>query len=512
MKRFVAATFVLLLLPCVGAFAQITEEELEAQAPYRYPFLLDFTGAGTRPQGMEFTFIGIADDISALTFNPAGAYGLDKPTFALAYGSYRPTGTFDDQFQMSGIARNQSSFDTDDVFSSVTLAAFAAPVRVKGHPFVAGISYSRTGEEFTSSGNDITDSNYVYLDAQGTITPGLWRQSTNTTYQSLPYVLNIGFGTRLSQDVSFGITGNVYLGEAIQFIEQLTVFEDAPPELLNQLVTVSEYASIRDTSKYSGINFTFGFKYQKPRLTAGLIVKTPYSLETRTNRTFNVVTALNGNQIQGGTIQVHFDNKVSRIKMPLIIGGGLSYKVTDKFILAGDAEYRPYAQTDIEEREQLLIIPGEKDQEIFSQFDPNYRNVLAARVGGEYRWTTGWSWISELPFRAGLSMVPLAQPNVDQTTTVVVSEHPTDPNFDIIEVYVDESFSTAYAYGFSLGFGLRWPQVHLDFGYSYFTYDLSINSTTIGIEYGEVVGEVVQPTDYTGKDSQFNITFIGFFE
>jgi long-subunit fatty acid transport protein len=509
MKRLVATVLILLMVLSIGGYAQLLSVEGrrgEITFPFRYPAVLDFKGGGARAQGMGYAFLGLSDDLSAVSWNPAGLYGQDRPQLLLSYGTYAPNGKY--TIDIGSPLRRQ--FKADDILGNVSMFAFAAPIRIKGHPFVGAVSYTRTGDEFFNSGFDWYDPTYTYTDRQGNAVDALWRRVQTESYHALPYMVNIGFGTRLSQTVSFGATANIFTGESVNEQHLINTFENAPPDLNYQEVVTQENWDVRDTSNFSGVNFTLGLKYQKEKLIAGAVVKTPYSLQKKTDRTLASVRTQNGLQIQEGTETKHYDGIVSKLELPVVVGAGASYQVRTNLLVAGDLEYRPYGQSNIKVREQLLIIPGEKDQEIFSERDPQWRNVLTFRLGGEYQWQTGWEWMSVMPFRAGFSLIPLASPDIQTNTRLRNIPDPSSPGDSLLEVRQAREYSTAYATSFSVGFGMRWPQVRLDFAYTYMTYSNEHTERVNDLRSNETYDLPV--AEYTAKDSQFRVTFTGYFE
>jgi hypothetical protein len=109
MKGIVAYSFlvVFVLVSTVTAsedYPVFDEEYLTARAlslNYSYPLSLDFNGGGARAKGMGNAFLGVSDDISAITWNPAGLYRPDdqysQPVVGLGYKSVSSKATFRDK-------------------------------------------------------------------------------------------------------------------------------------------------------------------------------------------------------------------------------------------------------------------------------------------------------------------------------------------------------------------------------------------------------------------------------
>jgi hypothetical protein len=57
---------------------------VKAQSIYDYDFDLDLYGKGARAAGMAYAFNAVADDATALSWNPAGIIQIKKPEIAFS--------------------------------------------------------------------------------------------------------------------------------------------------------------------------------------------------------------------------------------------------------------------------------------------------------------------------------------------------------------------------------------------------------------------------------------------
>ena len=101
-------------------------------------------GAGARAMGLGGAFIAVADDATAVSFNPAGLAQLLQPEVSfVARGTQRNVSYQD--FATTGLGRSLAVSDTvtgstrfDPLFASVT-----APLRVGGRNLVLQLSVQR---------------------------------------------------------------------------------------------------------------------------------------------------------------------------------------------------------------------------------------------------------------------------------------------------------------------------------------------------------------------------------
>jgi len=492
MKRLGISIAVLLLVMSASSFAQDPDQFLNTKGflafPLRIPSVFNFTGSGARAQGMGKAFLAVSDDVSALSWNPAGLYGQEKPMLGFSYGTFAPDTKFD--LSTSLIEPRFQSYNRNLNLNHLKMLSFLAPIRIKGHPFVVAASYSRTDDEYDYL-RQISDFQVDYTPLDDDTTTGLYRDDLRSEYQSGLDVINFGFGTRLHTKVSFGVSANIYTNKSITEQLLLQRRDGVVPRFMEDQAVLADTSLLAlDTSRYSGINFTVGFKYAAEKWTAGLVFKSPFSLEQSTNRTIHLVGFINGKEDVGSNIMIHFDNIITKIDIPLMIGGGVSYNLTENLLVTADGEYRPFSGGVVKLRESFEIVPGEKDRETFSEFDPLWKDVFTIRTGAEYVWNTGSTAFPVIPIRAGFSSVPLPTiPIVRGFGFIPILEEYYEP-----DLLGDPAQVTATS--FSFGTGIYWTQIHIDFAYTYTSLDRNLG----------IVGAEMKNTD-----GDFNFTFSGVF-
>lgn len=474
MKWFGLQCVVLLLLFAVTGIAQEEPPE-DIERPPIEAYKFDFTGGGARAEGMGKAFIAVSDDITAGSWNPAGLYIQEKPVLSFSYGSLAPRGSTN-----SDIFLGTSEFDHTGSFSNVTAVNFVAPIRIKGHHFVGSFNYTRNFDEF--QGHGFSWSGWEFLYRHFVTGDSIIVESDNNLTSELQGGLNsvnIGFGTRLYKNVSFGVTLNIYAGEAVR--DQLTIsqLDSVPhPAYIGVIAQAHSTENIIDTNKFSGYNATIGFKLKGEKLDAGLVVRTPFAMNIKTGRSFYSITSwgdlANGGMllpIEGDTL--YFDNLLAKYDMPLMVGAGVAFRASENLLLAADAEYRHFSGGKIDMRDSLRIDPGGHNEEYFTKVDPKWNNVFTVRLGGEYLHQTG---IGLIPIRAGLGYVPVPSPNVD----------------------ISGGTSTVVSYDFSLGTGIHWSQIYLDWAYTYSTADRE-------------TADSFSSEEQKNRNHHFNFTFTGYF-
>ena len=355
-------------------------------------------------------------------------------------------------------------------FADVGSANFAAPFRVKGHPFVGSVSYTRAFDIFQSAEWNRTFERILEFDISGIF---IFDTSNVThdgyeTFQGGLNVINFAFGTRMYDKLSAGLSVNIYSGNYLHVQNELFIVEN--DWYFFQHGTGVLDSTMTDTSKFSGMNLTLGMKYAGEKTFAGLIIKTPFALNVNADTLMYRLAYMNDVPLDDRTDTVYYMDNVTKYDMPWIVGAGFAYKVNENWLVAADAEMRAFKGGKIQYRDQITINPGGDNIETYIEYDPRWENVFTVRLGTEYLRQTGFGVV---PIRAGLGYCPLPEPNYDN----------------------EGKSSQAVEYRASLGTGIHWSQIHFDVAYSVSTVDLHY--------YGIY--------DATNRNHHLNVSFTGVF-
>ena len=440
----------------------------------------DFTGAGARAEGMGGAFLAVSDDISAGSWNPAGLHAIDKPVVGFTVNSLSPRGSSTSYPQYW---YQERSVDHSGSFSSFSALNFAAPIRIKGHKVVGTFNYGQNSQEYYSIG---------FLSSplmQFAIFRGIDWIEIITVETQLDVIAelqggiavwNLGFGTRVSEKLSFGATINIYSGNTTKEVVAEQYVYDIP-YFQGQIISRRFNQVITDSSSFSGVNATLAFKYETERLVTGLTVRTPFSLKSSTNYSNVILGYFKGETgewtVDGDvTDTTYFDNLVTKYQMPWMVGLGMALKQSEDLTLALDLEYRGFSGKEVQFRDSTQLDPSGSNTDYFTDVDPEWSNVLIVRTGVEYRKETG---IGNIPLRAGFAYIPIPGPSIDATSF---------------------SLSTVNSQAFSLGTGIYWEQIKLDLAYTNRSWDRE-----------SVSGYVLQPVEIKQNNHHIGFSFTGVF-
>ncbi|NQV18166.1 MAG: hypothetical protein HQ534_06460 [Armatimonadetes bacterium] len=252
----------------------------------------NITGAGARAAGLGGAFIAVADDATAISWNPAGLTQL-----------YRPEISIVTKFIAEDWEYKSSYWDAESDKQSHFAFNFASAA----YPFmngklVAAIAYQQQLDWYS----DWEDEDDKSTGGANSITSGL-------AFRLLP-IISIGFST------------NVWLGNWIHD----DVWAYHPDE--------DDYDYVDRTITFSGLNFVFGLMVDFNNLETpvplkfGATMRTPFDLEVAVEADYEDFEDL------------EYTNTVD---MPIMLGFGASFRIGDYFTLSTDYEIRAYADSKI---------------------------------------------------------------------------------------------------------------------------------------------------------------------
>jgi hypothetical protein len=374
----IVGTWQISILPAVS-LAQFPEDALRFATPG--------FGVGARSLGMGNAYTGVANDYTALYWNPAGLAQLQygEFSFGLSHLNHRDGSTFfGNQISYNNSTTNLNSFGL----------AYPAPVR-RGN-FVVAFGYQRqsnftTGTSFNGfnpSGSiiqswardgarypsDLSDNiAYQIFLANIDTNTGRFESPIKNRVTQLGTVIEGGGLDNWSAAVAVDIAKNVSGGMTLTYLSGSYKYErnykeqdndgiwNSFPFDFDQLI-LDEFVN----SDLSGLNATFGLMYRDPeKFRLGLTVKTPTSF--RVKETF------------GSSARAYFDDGDVRptdgpfksegrneydVNTPWVFGGGVSFILRD-LVLAADVQYTDWTQLEFSDANSDLVALNKDLKRIF---------------------------------------------------------------------------------------------------------------------------------------------------
>lgn len=345
----------------------------------------NLTGAGARAEGFGGAFIGLADDATAVVWNPAGLSQLERAEGSLV------TRYISEQAEFK-YAPN-SSFDTKESQSyfSLNFGSVAMPVTLGGSKVVVAFAYQRQLDFF---GN--TDLKYSGIDDLG----NLMTIDVKNTIRGGVNTITPAIGYKLSPMFSLGLSANIWTGSIDSKEKAIITINNNSLEIDNNI-----------DGNYSGFNLVIGAlvdfeSSQKGMpLKIGATMRTPFTLKGDINELTEIKA-----------LAYKDEQKVTQnIEMPFMLGLGASYRVSDNLTFAADYEIRSYADKKITES-----IAG---KDTTSPLTENNKNLNEFRIGAEYLFILDKGVI---PLRLGFKSVPTVLS--DKKYNAVTDEYVSDGN------------------------------------------------------------------------------------
>ncbi len=216
-----------MLLTVVTVLLTVTGYSLGQQIDF------NLIGAGARARGMGGAFIGVADDATAVSWNPAGLVRLEKPEASVV-----------GLFESFNVTTDNPNEDTDPSKSShfnLNFLSAAYPLSIGEKNLVAAIALQQVVDLYYKYDGD--DYKAERTGGINTITPAI--------------------GIQLSPNISLGAAVNIYTGNS----------------KFNYEDKIGTYLPQEEKYTYSGTNFNIGGLFDMNKFRLGAVFKTPFGLQ-----------------------------------------------------------------------------------------------------------------------------------------------------------------------------------------------------------------------------------------
>ncbi len=377
---------------------------------------MNISGAGARAKGMGGAFIAVADDATAISWNPAGMAQLDRIEASVVglfnIKSYSRTWNYEDG--------TNSSLDWDDEEKEPTETHFAPNFASLVFPFKAGernivlaVAYQRW-VDFGSVRSDTgtsADPAWGHYDVERKQTGGI-------------DAISGGLAIQLSPMVSVGGAANIIVRGS-----KITYEYDYDPG----------YSwDSEEQMTFSGFNVNTGMLLSPGKhLNLGLSLRLPFTL----NRTSEAEWSWSGPYGSGQGDSTYPDPQRTWT-FPLMFGAGIAVKPTDNVTIAFDYERRNYGSTEFTNVISDTAAPG-------GTRDVTYKDI----------------WMSINQFRLGVEVLAVSPQAVFPIRFGIKTNPQIYPavKWEAGESKGDSVVMTGIA--FSAGFGVKMGSVWLDLAY-----------------------------------------------
>jgi hypothetical protein len=463
--------------------------------------ILDYNllGGGARARGMGGAFIGVSDDPSAASWNPAGLTQLDKYQMGATLYFINPSLKYTTTYAYSDFANSLKQNKASISFGSVII-----PFKLYEKEVVGSAVYNRS--------SDIYDKRIYNFPGERRMGDfGVYKLTDLTTigYDSIRVgdkqdeikggldIVNLSLGTKVYKDLSVGVGINIYTGSyEYNSSQQIRYTWDPAYDTL-----IYYHPFIKGS--YSGANFTLGVLYKYRDFRIGAIVKTPFKLQEKDDAQFLKDVIINGYTISNPdaissrpVFPVEYKRKW---EIPLTVGFGASYSIKG-LILSGDLELRNFSKAKLQYPSKWTD-PNSPT----ATMDLDWNSMTQFRIGGEYVYKSKYGAI---PVRAGFRNDPQVFSDLKNVDMEFVDYDPQAGaelmnSADVISIISQTNGSKVTGNTFSLGTGIGWSQIKLDFTFEYSKYNTKMAGTILGRSF--------EIDKIEKKNSKFLVNFTGFF-
>ena len=371
-------------------------------------------GAGARAVGTGGAFIAVADDATAVSYNPAGLAQLLDPEVSL-------TGTYHDRkLNLTGFSSTNNNAPTTydnsgsgDFGTTPTFFSFSVPWKRDGLNTTLQFSYQRLLDF------DLTD-NRSYK-ARPSATAALQSINQSTNQEGGINLYSIALGAELSQRILLGASINIWRG-SWDFSSTSTN--------TNPTTNLQSFDSIMaQGNQFRGLNANLGLIWRSEYLNVGMVYRSPFTAVYTFNNTHVTLDTSTGLPVQSIGPRQPFN-----LRWPETFGWGLGFHPHSRLLLTADWSRTPWSGTVFE--------PNGSAYDNLNFFDM----AIKSRTPNVTDFHTGMEWVAWLgesviiPLRVGYFKEP--QPMVDARTGTQ-------------EVF----------YGWTAGFGIKFAAVTVDAAY-----------------------------------------------
>jgi long-chain fatty acid transport protein len=279
----------------------------------------NLNGLGSRAQGMGGAYVSLANDFSAVFWNPAGAAGFKQKTFGFFVTDLIPTNTYRQEIFIPEVPDIDAKTKTSHYLG--VLAGFYMPVSSKvvlglgvGTPSLYGTKW--TGDDFTGLAGGAS---YIWMSKVAVLS------------------LSPMVAVKLSEAVSVGAAINFNHG--VFNLKKPAGTSVSPPQIDAPLAAgLADLGQYEETMNGWSFGATLGLLVKPIEdLSVGLTVRTPSTMS------FNGSALLSYASLYGIP---DTSDLVRDMPWPLWIAGGVSFRPFERLLLSADVHWTQWSKLD----------------------------------------------------------------------------------------------------------------------------------------------------------------------
>jgi len=382
-------------------------------------------GSGARALGLGGSFIAMADDATAASWNPGALTQLRTTELAVAYSftSLTEDNTSTESPKLSG----EQTVDSNDI----NYLAFSVPCGSEtcGKNMVFSVNYQRL-YDLSRNWNmqqDLDDNDYF----------SQIRESVGYNQQGDLSALGLAYALQVTENFSVGITANFWFDGGPNDDWTLSTYKQEVGLQSNE--PYGERNLVDNKNEFEGTNFNVGalwqiFQEDETKLTLGAVYKSGFTADYTQTAAYQIYNDFPENP----DFSTFFEGEITfeqKLEMPASFGLGLAYQFSDNFTASVDVYQTLWSEFVLTDSEGVKRSPLSNKPIEGNEID----DTVQIRIGAEYRIISqefGDNFI--IPIRAGAFIDPAAAEGGSDNT-----------------------------YGVSVGSGIAYEHLVFDIAYQY---------------------------------------------
>lgn len=386
MKALTLGKLLKFLTPCIAGAALYGQVPLGLLVSQQSRTAFTVQGAGARAEGIGGAFTAVADDATAVSFNPAGLAQLLDPEFSLVGMNYQR------RFEHRGFistdqvpALDLTDARAQDHSTLPTFASVTFPGKFKGKNMVFQLSLQRLFD----LGQGL-EWNLSEVDASGVLPQKFLRQ--NIRQKGQVDVWSAALAYDFSPRMLVGASFNLWRGS--------WDFTSTSDESVDPLPNAGmESAAIHEDDQMRGSNWNVGVLWRSEHLNLGAVYRSSFTAH------FNSDTSTSTN-VPDAHLPPRFTTSYP-LEWPETLGFGAALRPVPEWLIAADWNRTKWSQAAFNAQGGSL-----DNLNFFDLQNPSRTpDAVAKRLGMEYLFFPGQSVV---PLRVGIFEEP--QPIADQIT------------------------------------------------------------------------------------------------
>ena len=369
--------------------------------------------AGTRASAMGGAFVGLADDYSAVYWNPAGitqikgmeltATGHDVVSLASRDGIvlFQGLDGADDDYRYAIGTIGATSGGVNKMAPGLFFYSDAGPLRnVFDKVGVAAYTLTEYGTKW--NGSEVLDGFVGHANNYDAIFFGGDRQDYESRIKT--YVVSPVLAKEVIPGLSVGVTANIAYSH-IKLDNVMMVEQPIPvdtPEIEDDWYLALTPLQVTDDVTAMGYGATVGLLYRaSSQVSAGLTIKSPMTMAY--DGTFALMAS------GGGDVYKEIYDSEFELRFPMWVGAGFAYRdfVFDGLTLTGDLQWTDWSTIEKIDRIIAWSSASEIPDEAVDLLEPKplrWEDTLEIAVGFDYR--LGRSLVLDLGYRNSPTPAP----------------------------------------------------------------------------------------------------------